>query len=125
MSETATQSTHPYEALQPDVILNAVETLGYTCDGRLQSLNSYENRVFQIGLEEGGMLVVKFYRPGRWSNEAIHEEHDFTSELAAQELPVLAPEEDTDGQTLHESHGFRFAVYRNQGGRAPGGRHSP
>lgn len=119
MSGNVIQSEHPYEALQPDVILNAVETLGYTCDGRLQGLNSYENRVFQVGLEEGGMMVVKFYRPGRWSNEAICEEHDFTRELAGQELPVLVPVEGPDGKTLHEAHGFRFAIYNNQGGRAP------
>lgn len=119
MSADPTQTDHPYEALQPDVILNAVETLGYTCDGRLQALNSYENRVFQVGLEEGGMLVVKFYRPARWTDAAIREEHAFTHELVQAELPVLAPLEGADGQSLYEAYGFRFAVYKNQGGRAP------
>lgn len=119
MSDTTPHAAHPYESLQPDVILNAIETLGYQCDGRLQALNSYENRVFQVGLEEGGMLVAKFYRPGRWSDAAIREEHAFTRELEEQELPVLAPLADSDGESLHEFQGFRFAVYQNQGGRAP------
>lgn len=119
MSAQMPANTHLYETLQPDVILDAVESLGYRCDGRLQALNSYENRVFQIGVEDGGSLVAKFYRPNRWSNAAIAEEHDFTSELAAHELPVLAPLPGPDGRTLHEMQGFRFAVYQNQGGRAP------
>jgi len=116
MNDTA---RHPYESLQPDLILDAVELLGYRCDGRLQALNSYENRVFQIGVEEDRAVVAKFYRPGRWSDAAIIEEHEFTRELAEQELPVLAPIAGDNGWTLHESGGFRFAVYRNQGGRAP------
>ncbi len=112
-------SNHPYENLAPDTILDAVDALGYRCDGRLQALNSYENRVFQLGQEDNAqLLVVKFYRPGRWSDAAIREEHDFTLELAAQELPVLAPLAVAD-ETLHSHDGFRFAVYPSQGGRAP------
>lgn len=114
-----TIKTHPYESLTPDLILNGVDALGYHCDGRLQALNSYENRVFQLGLEEGGMLVVKFYRPERWSDAAILEEHAFTLELAALELPVLAPLVDDSQRSLHEADGFRFSVYSSQGGRPP------
>lgn len=114
---------HAYEDLTPDRILDAVDSLGYRCDGRLQALNSYENRVFQIGLETGAALVAKFYRPDRWSDDAIREEHAFCAELASQELPVLAPlagqTEPVLERTLHEFGGFRFAIYANQGGRAP------
>lgn len=103
----------------PDVILSAVEQLGYRCDGRLQPLNSYENRVFQIGIETDEMVVAKFYRPGRWSDAAIHEEHAFTHELVDYELPVLTPLTDEAGETLQYASGFRFALYANQGGRPP------
>jgi len=81
-------------------------------------LNSYENRVYQIGMEEGPMLVAKFYRPGRWSDAAILEEHAFVEELAAQELPVVAPLM-IAGTTLHRFAGHRFAVFAKRGGRAP------
>lgn len=119
MSIESPTSSHPYDALKPDVILDAVESLGYRCDSRLQAMNSYENRVFQVGIEDGGSVVVKFYRPGRWSDAAIREEHDFTLELAAHELPVLAPLPGQDDRTLHEMQSFRFAVYQTQGGRPP------
>src|SRR5262245_4293343 len=88
------------------------------CDGRLLALNSYENRVYQVGLEGGAFIVAKFYRPGRWSDEAILEEHEFTRELAATELPVIAPLV-TAGKTLHHHADFRFALYPRVGGRAP------
>jgi Ser/Thr protein kinase RdoA (MazF antagonist) len=110
---------HAYQALTPDLILDAVESTGRRCDGHLHALNSYENRVYQIGLEEGGFIVAKFYRPGRWSDDAIQEEHDFTLELAEREIPVVAPLPDERGATLHHHQGFRFALYPRRGGRWP------
>ena len=109
---------HPYSTLTPDVVVEAVEALGHRCDGRVLALNSYENRVYQVGREEAAPVVVKFYRPGRWSTPAILEEHAFALELAAAEVPVVAPEV-RDGRSLFESHGFRYAVYPRQGGRWP------
>lgn len=110
--------THPFSALTPDLVLDALESTGLRCDGRMLALNSFENRVYQVGREEGAPVVAKFYRPERWSNEAILEEHAFTRELTEQEIPVVAPLE-LAGRTLHESGGFRFAVYPRQGGRPP------
>ena len=112
-------SDTPYADLSPDAVLNAVESQGYVCSGHLLALNSYENRVYQVGIEGQRPLVVKFYRPARWSTEAILEEHAFSQELAAQEIPVIAPLANGDGQTLHEFSGYRFAVFRSQGGRWP------
>ena len=109
---------HPYAALTPDVVVNAVEALGHVSDGRILALNSYENRVYQVGREEGGPVVVKFYRPGRWSDAAILEEHEFALELAAAEIPVIAPDL-CDGRSLFRHAGFRYAVYRRAGGRWP------
>ncbi|WP_183422261.1 serine/threonine protein kinase [Luteibacter sp. Sphag1AF] len=108
----------PYAALSPDVVLAAVEAAGPWTDGRLLTLNSYENRVFQIGLEDGGFLVAKFYRPDRWTDEAISEEHAFALELAGAELPMVAPMA-FDGHTLLRHEGFRYALYPRRGGRAP------
>lgn len=107
-----------FRNLTPDDIFDALEDIGFLCSGRFLALNSYENRVYKIGLEEGGDVVVKFYRPGRWSNEAILEEHDFTIELEEQEIPVIAPLE-IDGETLFETGPFRLAVFPCRGGRAP------
>ena len=111
--------THPYAALTPDRILDAVESVGYRCDGRLLALNSYENRVYQVGLEEADPVVVKFYRPGRWPDEAVLEEHAFTLELAEHEIPVVPPLAGPDGRTLHRFEGFRFAVFPKRPGRTP------
>ncbi|UPG85306.1 serine/threonine protein kinase [Luteibacter aegosomatis] len=108
----------PYAALSPDVVLAAVEATGLWSDGRQLTLNSYENRVFQVGLEDGGFVVAKFYRPGRWTDEAIAEEHAFALELVAAELPVVAPMA-FGGETLLRHAGFRYAVYPRRGGRAP------
>jgi Ser/Thr protein kinase RdoA (MazF antagonist) len=108
----------PYERLTPECILDAVETCGHRCDGRLTALNSYENRVYQVGLENGVALVAKFYRPARWSDDAILEEHAFALELATHEIPVVAPLA-FDGRTLWEHAGFRFALYPRRGGRSP------
>ncbi len=113
------KSTHPYARLTPDRILDAVESVGYRCDGRLQALNSYENRVYQVGVEGAGPVVVKFYRPGRWSDEAILEEHAFTLELAEHEIPVVPPLAGPGGRTLHRFGGFRFAVFPKRPGRTP------
>ncbi|MGK2953402.1 MAG: serine/threonine protein kinase [Thiobacillus sp.] len=111
-------SSHPYSALTPDCALDALDSTGLKADGRLLALNSYENRVYQMGVEDTGPVVVKFYRPERWSDAAILEEHAYTAELAAREIPVVAPQE-LNGTTLHTHAGFRFAVYPKQGGRTP------
>ena len=108
----------PYEALSPDLVLDAVEIAGFATDGRLLALASYENRVYQVGIEDGTPLVAKFYRPARWSDAAIAEEHAFALELAAAELPVVAPLV-IDDETLLEHAGFRYALYPRRGGRAP------
>ena len=114
-----TQREHPYARLTPDMILRALESVGFVCDGRLLALNSYENRVYQIGIEDGEPVIAKFYRPDRWSRQAILEEHAFSQELAAEEIPVIAPITDTNGESLHESGGFLFAAYPRCGGRWP------
>ena len=88
------------------------------CDGRQYALNSYENRVYQVWLDDGSMRVVKFYRPQRWSDAAILEEHAYSQELVDREIPVVAPLA-INGKTLHEHGGFRFALFSKQGGRAP------
>ncbi|MBE0599400.1 MAG: serine/threonine protein kinase [Desulfuromonadales bacterium] len=113
-----TEPRHPFEALTPSFIIDAVESQGFVCDCRTLALNSYENRVYQVGIEEEAPLIAKFYRPGRWSNEQIAEEHQFCFELADQELPVVAPLR-RDGASLFEFGGFRFALYPRQGGHAP------
>ncbi|MFC3530623.1 serine/threonine protein kinase [Vogesella facilis] len=109
---------HPYAALTPDLILDAVESLGLRCDGHLLALNSYENRVYQIGMDDGPPLVAKFYRPQRWSDAQILEEHRFAAELAAAEIPVVAPLL-FDGRSLAHWQGFRFTLFPRRGGRAP------
>src|ERR1700726_3372761 len=111
-------SDAPYSALSPETVLDAIEAVGHRCDGRVLALNSYENRVYQIGIEDGEPVVAKFYRPGRWSDAAIGEEHRFAAELAAQEIPVVAPLP-TGGQTLHRHRGFRYAIFPRRGGRWP------
>ncbi|HHM04455.1 MAG TPA: serine/threonine protein kinase [Gammaproteobacteria bacterium] len=108
-----------YQSLSPDRILDAVESTGARCDGRLLALNSYENRVYQVGTEDGPPLIAKFYRPGRWPNEAILEEHAFALELAAREIPVVPPLRNEAGITLHEFDHHRLALYPRQGGRWP------
>ena len=111
-------SSHPYSALTPDRALDALDSTGLKADGRLLALNSYENRVYQMGVEDAQPVVVKFYRPDRWSDAAILEEHAYTLELAQAEIPVVAPLI-LNGATLHMHEGFRFAVYPKQGGRMP------
>ena len=109
----------PFSSLGPDEVLDALESVGVRCDGRLQALNSFENRVYLVGLEDGASCVTKFYRPGRWRTGQILEEHRFALELREAEIPVVAPEALPDGSTLAQVDGFRFAVYPRQGGRIP------
>lgn len=110
---------HPFETLTPDFVLAAVESRGHRTDGRLLALNSYENRVYQVGREDDEPLVAKFYRPGRWSHAQIAEEHAFCFELAAGGLPVVAPLGDGPRQSLFEAGPFPVALYPRRGGRAP------
>jgi Ser/Thr protein kinase RdoA (MazF antagonist) len=109
---------HDYNALDPDTVLQAVESVGRRASGRMLALNSYENRVYRIELEEGAPLVAKFYRPDRWSKEAIAEEHAFALELMAEEIPVVAPMV-FDGESLLQHGGYQFALFPLQGGRWP------
>jgi Ser/Thr protein kinase RdoA (MazF antagonist) len=113
MSETA-----PYASLTPDRILDALDTVGIVGDGRLLGLNSYENRVYLVYCEGAAPIVVKFYRPGRWSDAQIVEEHAFVAELAGSEIPAIAPLMLAD-RTLHYFADLRFAVYPKHGGRTP------
>ena len=108
----------PYAELGPATVLDALESAGLRGDGRLLALNSYENRVYQVWLEDGGSVVAKFYRPGRWSDAQILEEHGFVQELAAREIPAVAPLA-LGGATLRAHAGFRFAVFPRRGGRTP------
>lgn len=110
--------SHPFATLSPDLVLDAVESLGYLSDARVLALNSYENRVYQVGIEGETPLIAKFYRPARWSDAAIREEHAFSLELAEHEIPVVAPLL-RDGESLFEHAGFRFALFPRRGGHAP------
>ena len=108
----------PYADLSPDRILDAVESISLVTDGRLLALNSYENRVYQVGIEADQPLIAKFYRPGRWSDSAILEEHAFTLELAEREIPAVPPLV-IGGQTLHRHGSYRFSLSPRRGGRTP------
>ncbi len=124
MNESITTiARHPYEALSPDLVLDAVESCGYLSDARVLALNSYENRVYQVGIEDGAPLIAKFYRPNRWSDAQILEEHTFTQALQELEISVVPPIADETGNTLREftrdETSFRFALYPRQGGHAP------
>jgi Ser/Thr protein kinase RdoA (MazF antagonist) len=113
------ESPHPFQTLTPSFIMDAVESQGYRCDCRTSALNSYENRVYQVGIDEGKPLIAKFYRPGRWSDEQIIEEHQFCLELTEHELSVVSPCRNEAGESLLHYQGFRFALYPRQGGHAP------
>lgn len=121
-SGEAGAGSHPYSKLGPDQVLDAVEALGLESSARIFALNSYENRVYQIGLESGEFIVAKFYRPGRWSDAQILEEHEFAAELADLDIPVVAPLV-IDGRTLHtitvDDQPFRLALFPRQTGHAP------
>lgn len=107
-----------YTELIPETILAAVESLGFETSGRLLALNSYENRVYRCELEEGGAIIAKFYRPNRWSDQAIAEEHKFAFELVEDEIPVIAPLL-IEGISLFVYQGYRFSLYPLRGGRWP------
>lgn len=115
--DTHNAANEAFSTLTPDHILNAIEAAGYKCDGRFLALNSYENRVYQVGIENSASVVAKFYRPGRWTNEAIIEEHLFTQTLSEHEIPVVAPLINSEGKTLLQHDSFRFALYPCLGGR--------
>ena len=120
----ATDEATPFATLSPDLIVDAVEAAGFPSDGRVLALGSYENRVYQVGLEDAEPVVVKFYRPGRWTDAAIAEEHAFARELAAAEIPVVAPLEPQASEALGSGPvpvfgGFRFAIYPRRGGQWP------
>ncbi len=114
----AAMNTQPFCALTPDTVLDALDSIGLRGDGRLLALNSYENRVYQASMEEGPPLIAKFYRPARWSDAEILEEHGFVATLADREIPVV-PALEINGDTLHAFKGFRFSIFTRQGGRAP------
>lgn len=107
-----------YTGLSPDIILQAIDSCGFTSSGRMLALNSYENRVYRVELEDARPLVAKFYRPGRWSDEAIREEHAIAEEYVAADIPVVAPMR-VAGETLFAYEGYRYALYPLQGGRWP------
>ena len=108
----------PYAGLTPDCVLDALDSVGIRGDGRLLALNSYENRVYQVWRDDAPPVVVKFYRPRRWSDEQILEEHALVAELAGAEVPAVAPVA-IEGRTLATFSEFRFAVFPRHGGRAP------
>lgn len=118
MSDSLNNAAAPYATLDPNTLLDAIEQAGFEPSGGVVALNSYENRVYQIELEAGGFIVAKFYRPGRWTDAQIAEEHAFAAELVEDELPIVAPLS-RDGRTVFEHVGYRFAVYPRQGGHAP------
>lgn len=119
MTTTVTTMSDGFAALSPDLIIDAIESQGLHCDGRLLALNSYENRVYRIGIEDQPPLIAKFYRPGRWSQDQINEEHAFAAELTDAEVPVVAPLPNDEQQTLRHHQGFDFALYPMRGGRSP------
>ena len=112
-------SAHPYDSLSPDLVIDAVESLGYMSDARLLALNSYENRVYQVGIEEGDPLIAKFYRPDRWTTDQILEEHQFSLDLQSAEISVVAPLVDALGNSLHRHGDFQFALFPRRGGYPP------
>jgi Ser/Thr protein kinase RdoA (MazF antagonist) len=109
---------HVYQALTPDVVLDALSDLGLEVDGRLTALSSYENRVYQAMLDDNSSVVAKFYRPERWTDAQILEEHSFAAELMAEEVPLVGPLS-LHGNTLHHARGFAFSVSPRRGGRMP------
>lgn len=119
MQYMTTPTPASFADLSPDLVLDALDSVGVRGDGRLLALNSYENRVYQVGLEEGLPVVAKFYRPARWSDDAIREEHAFVNALVERELPVVPALTLANGASLHVFNGFRFAVFAKRGGRAP------
>lgn len=119
MDDSTPLPNHPYAQLTPDAVMDAVESTGLLTDARVFALNSYENRVYQVGIEGGTPIIAKFYRPARWSRAQILEEHQFTAELAEVGLSVVPPLLDDQGQSLYRFKDFDFALFRRQGGHAP------
>ncbi|CAM3025334.1 serine/threonine protein kinase [Vibrio neptunius] len=110
------QQAFNFDALTPDFMWYALESIGVRAESGFLPLNSYENRVYQFTDEERQRYVVKFYRPERWSSAQIQEEHDFTLELIESDIPV-APPIKFQGQTLHQYQGYLFALFASVGGR--------
>ena len=108
-----------FSDLSPELVLDAVDSCGMHCDGRLLALNSYENRVYQVAIDDAPPLIAKFYRPQRWTDEAIVEEHQFVRELVEQEIPVVPAMQNAAGTSLFSYQGYRFALFQRQSGRAP------
>jgi len=109
---------HPFAKLTPDLVLDAIESLGLISDARVLALNSYENRVYQVGIEANPPLIAKFYRPQRWSDAQLLEEHQLAFELAELDIPLIAPLK-YKNESLFNYKGFRFCLYQRRGGRAP------
>ncbi len=109
-------SEYLFSNLTPDLILDAIESLGIYPESGLLALNSYENRVYQFLADDGQRYVAKFYRPQRWTNAQIQEEHDFSHQLETAEIPIAAPL-NFDNKTLFNYQGYRFALFNSVGGR--------
>ena len=117
-----TAAIQDYSQLDPDTIINAVESKGFLSDARVLALNSYENRVYQVGIEDEQPIIAKFYRPLRWTDEQILEEHVFSKELHELDIPAIPPiylSEQAKTESLFDYKGYRFALYLRRGGRAP------
>lgn len=108
-----------FSELSPDRVLQWVEqALGRPAANLCRPLGSYINRVYDVQMDDGSWVVPKFYRPGRWSRDALQDEQDFLKELSEAEIPVVAPLAGVDGELLHEQHGLTFAIFPKKGGRA-------
>jgi Ser/Thr protein kinase RdoA (MazF antagonist) len=116
---SAIDHAHPFARLSPELVIDAIESTGRLSDLRVFALNSYENRVYQIGIDGGEPIIAKFYRPERWSDAQILEEHAFSLQLAENELPVIAPLHSANGETLFRFRDFRFSLFPRRGGQAP------
>ena len=110
--------SHPYSRLSQEDVMDAVESLGLYSDARVFPLNSYENRVYQVGIDDEQPVIAKFYRPNRWSQQSIREEHQFMLQLQEEDIPVVAPLQ-FDGETLFEHKEFMFTLFPRRGGHAP------
>src|SRR5215467_15798905 len=104
-------------ALTPERVLDAVEVGGRRCTGRCLPLRAFENRVYEVELDDERRVVVKFYRPGRWSRDTILDEHAFLADLAAAEVPAVAPMDIGTGASLSEIEGIHYAVFPRVRGR--------
>lgn len=118
MEQDIDNHEHDFSQLQPETIIDAIEQLDLNCDARIFPLNSYENRVYQIGIDDKDPVIGKFYRPNRWTDEQIIEEHQFTETLSQAEIPVVAPLQFND-KTLMHFQNYRYALYPRRGGRTP------